>query len=377
VAQYSVVMTNSVVIIVVANKYTMKIRLFKVLIMLFIVGIAYYSVGGIKSLLAGSTVRAFADLSVDFHVPANKPLFNYANMAPGTTITKTVDVTNTGTLGHVVAVRGVKKGGIGINPAIESVMSIVITDGVTSLYGSGSTTGAKTVQNFFSDSGGTNGIVLGYLVPSAHKAYTITASFPLSADNKYQGKSVIFDLLFGKAEANTIVINEVYYRVDSTHGLDSPKDQGNTKGNGQNNEWVELFNPTDQAISIKNWSLTDNSGQSSKINANISINAGAFGLLSKDASTWKYWNVPAKTQLVQMGNQIGDGLNNTGDRLILKNAQNQEVDRMSWGSDSTGFVPPGTKPMVPLGSATTRVYPGFDSNAASDWVTITPPTPGK
>lgn len=203
----------------------------------------------------------------------------------------------------------------------------------------------------------------------------MTVTFPTSAGNQFQGKSVVLDIAFGTAEAQTVVINEVYYRVDSTHGVDSAKDVGakNNKS-GNTNEWVELYNPTNNAVSLKGWTLTDGSGVSTKINANKTISSGGYAILSKDASTWKYWP-SAKAQSVELGSQIGDGLDNSGDRLLLKNAQGALIDKTSWGTDTSGFTPAGTNPQVPNGASTTRIYPAFDSDGASDWIPANPPTP--
>lgn len=341
----------------------MKKRIFHVLIISAFIATVYALAGGMKGLVLGTTtVRAFGSLNVDFHVPAGDPLFSATNMAPGAVQTKSVDVTNTASMGHVVALRGVRTDGAGV-PALEGVLTVTISDGATTIYGAGAT---KTVENFFTDSAKLNGIVLGYLPQTGHKTYTLTVTFPTSAGNPYQGKSVVLDIAFGTAEAQTVVINEVYYRVDSAHGTE------NTKGN--NNEWVELYNPTSTAFSLKGWTLTDSSGVSTKINANKSIPSGGYAILSKDASTWKYWP-SAKAVGLELGNQIGNGLDNTGDRLILKNAQGTLIDKMSWGSDSSGFTPAGTNPQVSIGASTTRIYPGFDSDGASDWIPVNPPNP--
>lgn len=49
---------------------------------------------------------------------------------------------------------------------------------------------------------------------------------------------------------------------------------------------------------------------------------------------------------------------------------------MSWGTDLSGFTPPAANPVVPLGSSTERLAPGFDTDQASDFSAKNPPTPG-
>lgn len=434
-----------------------KKRLFLILILFpLLLSFLFFS-GKIDNLFKVNTVRAFGDLFVDFHVPSGNPIFTVNNMVPGDIEERSVDVVNSGFLTHVVAVKGTRTGGVGIDPKLETVFDLVISDGSNVIYGSGSVTGAKTLKNFFDESGSINGIELNSINPSAQKTYTFKIAFPASAGNDFRLKSVVFDLVFGIVTGNDLVINEVYYRVDSTHGLDSPKDRGILKVNGsrvtlvnkdtgpgsvntiivtqieackvlnnsmasvynnvnintntgsnshsssgnasvsinitnnvntnistincgnmlgQNDEWVEIFNPTNHDISLRNWSLTDNSGVSTIIKANKVVKAGGFALIMKDASTKKYWNTH-NTQIIELGNQIGDGLDNSGDRLILKNPNGKETDRVSWGSDTSGFTPPATNPEVSIGDSTERLVPGYDTDKVSDWKEENPPTPGQ
>lgn len=439
----------------------MKKRLLKISLALILVTTLALRGDVFNGLFQVSTVRAYGDLSVDYHVATNAPIFTVTNMKPGDSQTRSIDVTNSGILARYVSIKGNKTGGTVSTPYLENVLDIVIKDGSTTLYGG--STGAKTVADFFNDSASKNGILLDVIASGAHTTYTITVTFPTAAGNEYQEKSVVFDIAFGYFTSDNIVINEVYYNVDNNHGMDSQKDRGilgfngvtvtisgngpgsknivnvslnnycnmqqtNTSninnnihtnistgdnvanGNtnsivsivsgaatslvnivnqgssntinggcvnqvGQDDEWVELFNPTDHNISLKNWTLTDNSGSATVIHANKTIKAGGFALLSKSAATWKYWNTH-NAEIIELGSQIGDGLDNAGDHLILKNAQGSVEDKMSWGSDTTGFTPPAVNPLVSLGLSTARKAPGFDTDMASDWQVSNPPTPG-
>ncbi len=438
-------------------------RLIRILLILIILGAIVKFVA--PDLFRPSTIRAFGDLTVNFHVGPGLPIFTVTNMAPGDPPqNRNVDVHNGGTVSRLVSVKGIRTGGIGADPKLETVLDLVIKDGATPVYGTGSPTGPKTVKDFFTDSGATNGAQLSIINPGADKTYNFKVTFPGPSGNDFQAKSVIFDLTFGVVTGDNVVINEVYYLVDSAHGLDSPKDRGvvsnngsnitinilgngagstnivkvkqkdicsilqsnttivqntiisnsNTGGNssnnntggsnnintgsintttiatvsgstnsasgcgkklGQNDEWVELYNPTDHDISLKNWTLTDN-GATTIIHPNKIIKAGGFALISKDHSTWNFWNEDPSAIKVELGSQIGDGLDNAGDHLILKNNSGTEVDRMSWGTDTSGFIPPAVNPVVPLGHSTERSAPGFDTNAASDWIDRNPSTPG-
>jgi hypothetical protein len=292
-------------------------------------------------------------------------------------------------------------------------------------------------------------------------------ALPPTAGNEYQGKSVIFDLTFGVITGDAVLINEVYYNPDASHGMESPLERGilgvngknvtvtisgngagstntvtvtlpqsqacsllqsnttvvgttitassNTGKNkakkntsstttirtgnassnvtiitqgslnsvsnsacgnmlGQNDEWVELFNPTDHDISLKNFTVSDNSGTTVTIHANKKIKANGFALLSKDASTWKLWNEDPSAIKVELGQDIGNGLENAGDRLILKDNNGAVLDQVSWGTDTTAFTPSVTT--VADGHSIERIIPGFDTDGATDWKDTTTPSPG-
>jgi|GEM_PF-1376553 len=406
-----------------------------------------------------STVRAFGELMVDFHtVTAGDPIFVVNNMMPGNSESRVVDVTNGGTLARFVTVKGIKKSETG---DLSTVLSIVIREGAIDRYGGTSGTGSKHLSDFFADSANPNGVRLSILGSGAHTTYTFIVTFNTSAGNHFQAKQVVFDLTFSVITAQNLVINEVYYQVDSAHGMESSKDRGilcggcqaqnignspgsknlatcvnanlttilqgnitniqnnvsasaniggnqalgNNGGNtnintgkasasvsisnkanknvvsincggsqGQNDEWVEIYNPTDKDINLKGWTLTDNSGQATKINSNKTIKAGSFAILSKSASTWKFWNVDPNALKVELGREIGDGLDNSGDRLILKNPKGTTVDALSYGNDTSVLNP--SIPSVALGSSIERIVAGFDTDLASNWKEQPIPTPG-
>ena len=385
------------------------------------------------------------------------PIFVVINMLPGDSETKTVTVNNGASIARLISVRGTRTGGIGLDPKLETVLDIVISENGVDLYGG--TAGAKTVADFFADSVADNGIMLSILAGAASTDYDFEVTFPASAVNEFQAKSVIFDITIGVVVSDHIVINEVYYQVDSSHGLDSPADRGvgagnvsavitdngagsvntivididnrckivqvnnlnitnnvgvgiNTGGNSasgntsgnvsinsgsasasvkivnnvnqnnsasckkpvQNHEWIELFNPTDEVVSLKNWTITDNSGITRTIPGNRKLKPGQFALISRDNSTWAFWAEDPDAIKIPLGKQIGDGLDNVGDRLILSDAQNNVIDALSYGSDLSIFNP--SIPLVSLGSSFERVVPGLDTDVAADFEERNPPMPG-
>ena len=185
-------------------------------------------------------------------------------------------------------------------------------------------------------------------------------------------KEIINLLESGSWMANYLVINEVYYDVASD------------KGSEPKNEWIELYNPTNQGINVKNWTITDNYA-TTIIHAEITIPAGGFAVVSKDASTWAsgigYWTLPSGTTKIILGQKIGDGLDNDADMLILKDKEGNIVDQMNWGTPDPNWSnynlalwDPG--PTVAKGHSLARIIKGYDTNQASDWVELTTPNPG-
>ncbi len=162
-----------------------------------------------------------------------------------------------------------------------------------------------------------------------------------------------------------VVINEVFYDVDDNHGDEDD--------NPHNDEWVELYNTTNQEISLHKWSLTDNN-KTTTINANIKIPAHGFVVLAKAAQTWTYWNIPSSAVKHPLGQNIGNGLSNSGDRLILKDSNGNEVDKVSWGTDSTVFNPAVGD--VAEGHSIMRNPLGQDTDTAADWTDNSNPNPG-
>ena len=163
-----------------------------------------------------------------------------------------------------------------------------------------------------------------------------------------------------------VVINKVYYDVDDEHGIGSG-------ANEWKNEWIELYNPLDQDINIKDWVICDNN-DCKTINPNVSIPSLGFALLSHDASTWQYWEIPDGVEKINLGGAPPHlALDNDADMLILKNASSTIIDQMNWGT-ATDTWPnynanvwdPGV-PDAPEGHILARVPTGIDTDTVSDW----------
>lgn len=158
-----------------------------------------------------------------------------------------------------------------------------------------------------------------------------------------------------------IVINEVYYDVDCDHGAEST------------NEWIELYNPTNQAVDLSGFVISDNS--SSDVLGSYSIPAHSYAVITPNSSTWSFWpDIPAGATKIVLGSYIGNGLGNSGDRVILKNTAADVVDQMGYGTDTAVWSP--ACPDVSEGHSLARSPAGFDTDSPSDFVDLATPNPG-
>lgn len=167
--------------------------------------------------------------------------------------------------------------------------------------------------------------------------------------------------------ANHIVINEVYYDT----GI---RQRGNKTEEEIKNEWIELYNPTDTAVNLRNWSITDNSGIIRTISGNRRLRPGQFAIIAIDSDTFNFWNIPRGALKIRLREEIGNGLDNIGDRVILFDPSGNKIDGMSYGEDITELNP--SIPGVAEGHSLARSPKGFDTDRAPNWYELETPNPG-
>jgi len=161
--------------------------------------------------------------------------------------------------------------------------------------------------------------------------------------------------------ADHVIINELYPDVDEAHGEEF------------DNEWVELYNPTDSPVDLTGWMLGSDTLPTSTIDA-----LGFAFVIPGDVptSTLDFWTPPTSTEIILVDSRIDNGLANGGDSLILKNASAVEVDAMSYGSNTGELDPAAPKPGANAGESVSRVPNGNDNDLGSDWMILETPTPG-
>ena len=337
------------------------------IIKIFISLVIIAGVAGLVMVIKDTKItKAFGDFIVTF---PSSPFFHETNLVPGDVVNKSLTIKNSGTLARMVAVKADQVSrSPASNPNLDDALNLKISESSNTLYG------PTQLNNFLNDTNTDGTILYSVINPSQTKNYDFNVVFPTSASNEYQARSVEFDLHVGYVVGNNVVINESFIYVDANHGIDCVA--GNkTQTQGQCDEWVELFNPTNQDISLKNWKIVDASGLAQTITANKTIKANSFALLVKSNSTFSlYWKVPSGVQVIEMGQWIGDGLGNAGDRLRLINPSGTEIDAISWGTDT--YVPHYTG-SITSGHSIERLAPGFDTDAGADFADRATPTPGQ
>lgn len=170
-----------------------------------------------------------------------------------------------------------------------------------------------------------------------------------------------------KCSAN-ILINEIMYDPEP---------------NDNYNEWIELYNPTNQSINVSGWTITDNSakdyleGDFDHGNGTTIIPPHSYAIITDHGTKiYENFSIPNNTiRLYVDGSSIGNGLGNNGDKLILKNNTEETIDAVEWIINYTD-VPGMPIDAVEEGCSLSR-YQNVDTNDSSkDFYEGVIPTPG-
>lgn len=206
----------------------MKKQLFKISILLTILVLLFSQTDFIKSLLRPSTAYAVAGLLIDWGVTPGTPIFTITNMAPGQSKTHTVQVHN-GTSDIIpVGIRGMK---ISETGNLATALDITISANGIPVYGSASSTGPKTLQQFFNEAPIPSFISLSNLNSNQNANYTVTVTFQQSARNEYQAKNITFDLRIGPAIPVPQACQNIAFTNEPIYGTKDNDVINGTKGN--------------------------------------------------------------------------------------------------------------------------------------------------
>ena len=104
--------------------------------------------------------------------------------------------------------------------------------------------------------------------------------------------------------------------------------------------------------------------------------AGEFLIITATSSTAGFWpDMPVDVQVIVLGGQIGNSLAAGGDVVFLRNAEDNTVDTVSWGTNTDAFDP--SVPGVIKGHSIARSSLAVDTDTAVDWEDRTIPSPGE
>ena len=146
-----------------------------------------------------------------------------------------------------------------------------------------------------------------------------------------------------------VVINEINYR--SSDIVNPPED------------WVELHNPTDDAIDIGLWAFKDdNDGHVFTIPVGQVLNPGQYLILCEDTVAFKKY-------LLDIGDFVDDfvgdfvfGLKSEGDQVRLFDSSGSPIDRVEYDNISPWPTEPdGTGPTLEL------IHPSLDNSLGANW----------
>jgi hypothetical protein len=169
-------------------------------------------------------------------------------------------------------------------------------------------------------------------------------------------------------------INKVYYDVAPDRGVE------------RDNEWVEIYNQTNVALDINGWEICDNKSCDT-LSALEPIPPMGYGFIVASSTTASttlpaFWYLPEDVVEINIPDTaIGNGLGNDNDMLILKRPDGVIIDQMNWGDSpdpdwdnyNDDVWHPGSVD-VAEGNALARVPSGFDTNQASDFTELIPPS---
>jgi hypothetical protein len=139
-------------------------------------------------------------------------------------------------------------------------------------------------------------------------------------------------------------------------------------------EWFELYNPSGVAATLTGWTISDNS--TSATLPDVTIGPGGLVVVAARQSSFLE-NYPSYSgPLIELGQPIGNGLANSGDRLLLRDGSGRRVDALSYGSDTSVFSP--SIPTVAGRGHSLERYPlGRNTQRAGDFQEQSQPSPGQ
>ncbi len=150
------------------------------------------------------------------------------------------------------------------------------------------------------------------------------------------------------------------------------------------NEWIELYNPSDISIDVKNWTIDDGVEKDTIIgdlehgNGTTIIPPYSYAILT-DKGTKAYENFTITENAIKLfvddSSICGYGLNNNQEKLILSDSAGNIIDAIEWGFDYSD-VPGLPAYCVNKGNSLSRYPLRDEDNSILDFYFGITPTPG-
>ena len=181
------------------------------------------------------------------------------------------------------------------------------------------------------------------------------------------------EITHNKIASKGFRINKVYYDVAPDRGEEN------------DNEWVEVYNQTDSALDLSGWKICDNTSCDTIPASTPLVPSLGYAWITNNPNTASStapapWYLPSGVVYIPLNSAIGNGLGNDADMLILKRSDDVIVDQMNWGTPDSGWTNynadvwnPGAMDAAE-GNVLARVPSGYDTDQASDWKELKPPS---
>lgn len=173
-----------------------------------------------------------------------------------------------------------------------------------------------------------------------------------------------------------VVINEILYRLPAGRDLE---------------EWVELYNSSDQRVNLRGWTLDDRDRHRFTFADDLVLAPGAYVLVATNAEQAHLLTEQPDCACVAYQTAAGRPLNlqiwnNDGDEILLTDAEGRIVDYVAFGNPAgpgrdrhpEDAQWDGNIPTPPAGYSLALFPNGYDMDSSANW-SFRPPdalTPG-
>ncbi len=138
-------------------------------------------------------------------------------------------------------------------------------------------------------------------------------------------------------------------------------------------EWVELFNRTDEPVRTLGWSLGDAVAWDAL--GDLTLPPRGYLVVAASEATAHELAAQGATVWLVADGRIGNGLANKGDVVRVRGPTGEVADAVSYGANLGAFDP--AVPLVPPGSSIERLPSDQDTDTADDWWPQPAPSPGR